>query len=796
MHFAFCINLSAVDNILLNGVSFTVDTTAVYPIGPSTKYIAMTMKRADGKLLHVYQTIVDRTNQYISFEAHVGRDSILGGERISTVAERHSTSGHHLFTGHNGDFYVTQGDVGLPTAACVVDKQLAYTPNNNRPVAAYVHDGTPYAGLFNFYGAAIHKGDTLNINHVNYNRLENELVLYNHLQGKYTRANEWGTEVVVALAEGEEWGVNKEIKVVATEYRYRKVGAAIPENAAVLSGYGTAAIALDAIAEGDTIVLKLNTTLNGEEIAITNCVGGDPRALMLKDGVVETTEIWDELHPRTGWGFSQTGDSIIYCIVDGRGTSMGCTTKVLAEIMKSAGAYTAINLDGGGSSSLYIDPFGPMNDCSDGNERAVSNGMFVVNNAPEDNTITAISANIGHVKLPRYGTYNPLVFGYNQYGALIDTDVQDFELSCDASLGHIEDGLFVASGTESGDLIITYNGATTKVRIVKSNDVPIAIRLDSVVIDNKFEYPIEVQAKIGVNTQIVQPKALTWTIEDSTICSVGEGVLRGLSNGETFIVGQLGDFRDTLKVIVEIEDEKIATVLLNEDIVATWEIKSSSNSKWNTTLVPATESDNAKITFSYSVQRNPYIQLLPDMRLYSLPQKLIFKFNPNTASLKSVLFSFMENNALVATLAEFSDIEKNKEQELVIDFAKILVNPNDIAIYPLLLKYIKFNIATDIEKMDHVIDIKSLHLVYDEDFVVEIDDVTKVNELIIYPNPAFDYIVVEGKVGEDVMVYDLDGQCVYQSIMHNAKCIIDVSVLVAGTYIVKSGSASCKMIVK
>ena len=176
----FCnLQMMALDTLALNGVKFSVDTTAVYPIGPSTKYIAMTLTRADGKVLHVYQTLVDRTNDYISFEAAVGRDSILGGECISTVAKRHSTDGRHLFAGHNGDFYVTQGDVGLPTGACVCDNQLAYTPNNNRPVAAYAEDGTPYAGKFRFKGKAVHKGVDMTINHVNYNRLENQLVLYN-----------------------------------------------------------------------------------------------------------------------------------------------------------------------------------------------------------------------------------------------------------------------------------------------------------------------------------------------------------------------------------------------------------------------------------------------------------------------------------------------------------------------------------------------------------------------------------------------------------------------------------------
>ena len=795
MHCALCINLCAVDNILLNGVSFTVDTTAVYPIGPSTKYIAMTFTRADGKVLHVYQTLVDRTNKYISFEAAVGRDSILGGECISTVAKRHSSPGHHLFTGHNGDFYVTQGDVGLPTAACVVDKQLAYTPNNGRPVAAYAADGTPYAGQFNFNGTATHKGVALNINHVNYNRLENELVLYNRLQGKYTRTNEYGTEVVVVLAEGEEWGMNQEIKVVATECRHRQVGAAIPANGAVLSGHGTMADALDAIAIGDTIVLTLNTTMNGEAIAITNCVGGDTRALMLKNGKVETVEVWDELHPRTGWGFSQTGDSIIYCIVDGRGTSMGCNTKALAEIMQSAGAYTAINLDGGGSSSIYVDPYGPMNNCSDGTERAVSNGMFVVNNAPVDNTIAAISANIGHVKLPTYGTYVPHVLGYNQYGALLNTDVIGFELSCDPSVGHIENGEFVASGTEDGYLTISYNGATTQVRVIKNNDAKIAMRLDSVVIDNEFEYPIEVQTIIGVNTQFVQPKALTWTIDDPTICSIEDGVLKGLTKGKTFVVGQLGEAKDTLSVIVEIAEEQVDLMLLNAEETADWAVKSSSNSKWKTTFHPATEEENAKLTFTYSTQRAPYVQLTTGMRVYSLPKKIAFTFNPNAALFSDVTFEVKANNERTSTSVKFDEIIPNKEQTLVVDLSKTF-DVNDIAIYPLTLSYIKFNINTSIEKIDHEVDIKSLQLIYDEDFIVEIEDITRANQLMVYPNPASDYIVIEGNIGEEVRIYDLEGRVVKECTMHNAKCTIDASILSAGTYIVKSGSASCKVIIK
>jgi hypothetical protein len=225
-----------------------------------------------------------------------------------------------------------------------------------------------------------------------------------------------------------------------------------------------------------------------------------------------------------------------------------------------------------------------------------------------------------------------------------------------------------------------------------------------------------------------------------------------------------------------------------------FEIKAAS-SKWNTTLIPATETDNAKLTFSYSVQRNPYIQLNSGMRLYSLPKAISLTLNTNTAKFSSVMFAVKANNEPTTTYVEKEGIQSGVEQTIELEFADVLNTSTDISTYPLVLDYIKFNISTEIEKMDHVVDIKVLQLIYDE-IVVELENVVTNNGLVVYPNPTSDYIVVEGKDGEYVSIYDLGGKCVYQSTMQGARCSIDSSVLSAGTYVVKCGSASCKIIVK
>lgn len=60
--------------------------------------------------------------------------------------------------------------------------------------------------------------------------------------------------------------------------------------------------------------------------------------------------------PRTAIGIDQIGQRMVIIIVDGRqgGYSQGATMQEMAELMLERNVYSAINLDGGGSSSLVI----------------------------------------------------------------------------------------------------------------------------------------------------------------------------------------------------------------------------------------------------------------------------------------------------------------------------------------------------------------------------------------------------------------------------------------------------------
>lgn len=97
-----------------------------------------------------------------------------------------------------------------------------------------------------------------------------------------------------------------------------------------------------------------------------------------------------KLEPRTCVGVSRDGHTVYILIVDGRedlyGTgSYGASYDALARLMLAFGAYEAINLDGGGSSTYVVEKNGNyvfLNKPGNANnlERAVFDGLAIVQN--------------------------------------------------------------------------------------------------------------------------------------------------------------------------------------------------------------------------------------------------------------------------------------------------------------------------------------------------------------------------------------------------------------------------------
>ncbi|MEV4312307.1 phosphodiester glycosidase family protein [Actinocrispum sp. NPDC049592] len=197
----------------------------------------------------------------------------------------------------------------------------------------------------------------------------NGIGVFNPVWGTYSRdrATQGAARVTEVIVAGD----------TVTEIRPKAGADALPANGYALVGRETGADTLAALHAGDKVKVGYSSrTSDGSTPKAA--IGGNQ--LLVRDGQIVAPD--DPLHPRTAVGFSQDGKKMFLLTVDGRQAPylLGLNLKDLAAIMKEMGAYNALNLDGGGSSTLVArepgtDELEVENKPSDGGERPVPNGL-------------------------------------------------------------------------------------------------------------------------------------------------------------------------------------------------------------------------------------------------------------------------------------------------------------------------------------------------------------------------------------------------------------------------------------
>ena len=135
-----------------------------------------------------------------------------------------------------------------------------------------------------------------------------------------------------------------------------------------------------AVEPGD--ILQISTALSKDLSKATTAIGGGP--VLVHGGKAQewpaqkgTNTYLLPRHPRTALGFNPRYFFLVE--VDGRQKelSMGMTFAELASFMKTIGCAEAMNLDGGGSSTFWLNGK-VMNSPSDKHERGLANAVVIV----------------------------------------------------------------------------------------------------------------------------------------------------------------------------------------------------------------------------------------------------------------------------------------------------------------------------------------------------------------------------------------------------------------------------------
>lgn len=133
-----------------------------------------------------------------------------------------------------------------------------------------------------------------------------------------------------------------------------------------------------AFGTGRVELYPMATLLSFDSTWMKGVVSGHPT--LVKNGTLNTFtgSLCTYRNPRTAVGLSQDKSKLIIVVVDGRQSfSVGMTCTELATLMQGLGAYNALNLDGGGSSAMYLSGTGIVNSPSDGSERVTGNQLAV-----------------------------------------------------------------------------------------------------------------------------------------------------------------------------------------------------------------------------------------------------------------------------------------------------------------------------------------------------------------------------------------------------------------------------------
>jgi len=110
---------------------------------------------------------------------------------------------------------------------------------------------------------------------------------------------------------------------------------------------------------------------------IDEAVNGDA-TLVINGQAVDCGGCGGGRAPRTAVGYTADRRTVYMMVVDGRtSASVGMTIDELAVFMAGLGVDRAMNLDGGGSSTLWLNTAGVVNAPSDGSERTVGNHLGV-----------------------------------------------------------------------------------------------------------------------------------------------------------------------------------------------------------------------------------------------------------------------------------------------------------------------------------------------------------------------------------------------------------------------------------
>lgn len=310
---------------------------------------------------------------------------IYGASTISQIAKKLADDGLSIVAGVNASFFDT--DTGIPYGF-VVSEGILRTASTDMPSIGFYEDGSAVIGSpeLEIKLRTPDGGSTA----IFYNKrltTKNGIGLYSRDYDSRTK-NTIPAYNILLEPVGRDKGLSLSgaIELRVTGIKANTPSCTIPDGSYVLaiaedSIYASALSNMKALSEGDRVTVE-TTCDHAWELVRYACSGSE---LLVESGVPceeFTLDSEKKSAARTAAGIAKDGSLILYT-VDGGKNSAGMNLAELADRMAELGCETALNLDGGGSTSMGAIYPGytsgaTVNQPEDGALRPCANFIFLV----------------------------------------------------------------------------------------------------------------------------------------------------------------------------------------------------------------------------------------------------------------------------------------------------------------------------------------------------------------------------------------------------------------------------------
>jgi len=498
---------------------------------------------------------LDLTKPHLHLEVEKGQDTLFAGEKVASVAERETYPGHTVVAATNGDFW---GKRYTPVGLFVDDGTIFKGPHDHRSVFVVDKEGVPHIIRGGMKIKIQTKRSSLEIDAINpLNPDEDKAIL---ITGRYGDKVSFGKPHDVFLLKriGSEFLPNQACPV--------RVEVFLPDTNEVPCTEGGFLLAVKPgasprfqknLKQGDEA--EILATLEDFDKPVVLALGGIPR--IIRDGKItieyEAEKIRENFsttrHPRTALGISKDRKTVFLVVVDGRqpSLSIGNSLPELAAYLKKLGAWDAMNLDGGGSSTMWVrgeitsrpsDATGP---------RTVTNSLLVVSSSNPDDP-AHIELGPDELMLPVGAKIQlpPSIYD-DHYNPLEGQFPVKWEVS--GKIGRMKGQMFLAADQEAGGKITaSLDGASDSINVKLVRPKEIEVKPDIILMRTGESSKIAISAR-GPDDAILYTTAgmIESRVPDGLEWLPNQGLVLGKKKGKFALTLELGGIAREIPVYVD-----------------------------------------------------------------------------------------------------------------------------------------------------------------------------------------------------------------------------------------------------